>query len=72
MQFYSTTIAAVIVNLLSMLLPLIGVQVGSDQLTSTIQTIVAILTGAWIWYQRTTLQKAPNSEGDVNALGAKT
>jgi len=70
MQF-STTIVAVIVNLLSMLLPLINVQVGTDDLTNSIQTIVAVFTGAYIWWQRTRLQAAPNGVGDVNLAGIK-
>lgn len=60
----STTIVAVIVNLLSVGLPYIGVTVGSDQLTGTIQTLVAIATGLWIWYQRV-------KRGDVTASGIR-
>lgn len=68
---YSTTVAAVIVNLLATLLPYIGIQVGSDQLTTTIQTLVAIGTGLFIWYKRTTLQAAPGGFGDVKASGVR-
>lgn len=60
----STTIIAVIVNLLSVFLPKAGVQVGSDELTATIQTIVAVVSGLWIWRERV-------SRGDVNPLGFK-
>lgn len=67
----STQIIAVVINLLATLLPLIGVQVGTDQLTNTIQVLVAIGTGVWIWYKRTTLQEAPFGKGDVTALGAR-
>ena len=67
----SSTIAAVIINLLTVVLPLIGVTVGSEQLTTAVQVIVAIVTGAWIWYQRTTLQVAPSGVGDVTALGLR-
>ena len=60
----STTITAVAVNLLATLLPLIGVQVGSDDLTKASQVIIAIITGVWIWYRRVKV-------GDVNVLGAR-
>lgn len=60
----STTIVAVIVNLLVMILPAIGVDVASDQLTNAIQVLVAIGTGAWIWYRRVKV-------GDVTAAGIK-
>lgn len=67
----STTILAVIVNLLATLLPLINIDLGTAELTNAGQVIVAIVTGVWIWVQRTTLQKAPNGEGDVNLGGIK-
>ena len=60
----STTIVSVIINLLSVVLPLIGIQIGSDSLTTTIQTIVAIVTGLWIWKERI-------GRGDVNIVGMK-
>jgi len=58
----STTIVAVFINLLSMLLPTIGVDVGTEELTQAVQVLVAVVTGLWIWYQR--VQK-----GDVNVIG---
>lgn len=58
----STTIPAVIIQLLVVFLPMLGIQVGSDQMTITIQTITVVLTGIFIWYQR--LQK-----GDVKLFG---
>jgi hypothetical protein len=60
----STTISAVIINLLSVLLPKVGVQVGSDELTVTIQTLVAVATGLWIWVERV-------KRGDVTPLGRR-
>jgi len=60
----STTIISVFTLLLTQLLPLIGVQVGSDQLTATIQTLVAVATGVWIWVQRVKV-------GDVGVLGGR-
>lgn len=60
----SQTISAVVINLLVMVLPLIGVSVGSEQLTNAVQVIVAIATGAWIWYRRVQV-------GDVTPLGLR-
>ncbi len=59
----STTISAVFVQLLVVILPMFGVTVGSAQLTSTAQTIIVIVTGFWIWYQR-------YQKGDVKLFGA--
>ena len=68
----STTIIAVLVNLVITLLPLIGVEIGSEAMETTVQTITAIATGVWIWIQRTRLQEVPiGGESDVNALGVK-
>jgi hypothetical protein len=62
---------AVIINLIAVGLPYIGVHASTPDITTTIQTIVAILTGAWIWYKRTQLQQAPNNVGDVTFAGIK-
>ncbi len=48
----SQTIAAVFVQLLVVLLPMINVQIGSDQLTSAIQTLTVIVTSVWIYFRR--------------------
>lgn len=58
----STTIIAVIVQILIELLPKLGITIGSDALTTTLQTIGVLAAGAWIWFRRV-------SKGDVNALG---
>lgn len=70
---YSSTIAAVILNILVTVLPWLGINIGSDQLTTTVQTLVAIGTGIWIWYQRTKLvsAKTVGVASDVNAAGFK-
>jgi hypothetical protein len=60
----STTIVAVFINLLSMLLPTIGVDVGTEELTQAVQVLVAVVTGLWIWFQR--VQK-----GDVSVVGVR-
>ncbi len=61
----SQTILAVIINLLATGLPLIGVQVANDQLTTTIQVIIAVVTGLWIWVRRV-------QAGGVTPLGRRT
>lgn len=60
----STTIASVFVLLASQILPLIGIEVGSEQLTNTVSTIVAIVTGLVIWYRRV-------QAGDVKVSGTR-
>lgn len=66
----STQVISVIILLLSQLLPLIGITVESADLEKTIQVIVAVATGGWIWWQRVTkLRKSDTS--DVNALGGR-
>lgn len=48
----STTILAVVINLLAVLLPKIGVEIGTEALTTTVATIVQVATGLWIWFRR--------------------
>lgn len=43
---------------------MLGINVGSEALTTTLSTLVVIGTGAWIWYKRV-------SAGDVNAFGVR-
>lgn len=45
-------------------LPLLGITIGTEALTTTIQVIVAIGTGLWIWIRR--VQK-----GDVRPFGGR-
>ena len=60
----STTIIAVIVNVLTMVLPLIGIDAGTEALTTFVQVGVAVATGLWIWIQRV-------RKGDVNFAGLR-
>lgn len=60
----SQTITAVILQLLTIGLPLIGVTVGTDQLTGAVQVIILVASGVWIWVRRVQV-------GDVNALGKR-
>ena len=50
----STKVISAIVSILVMVLPLVGVSVGTEQLTSTIQTVVVIVSGLWVWYRTVT------------------
>lgn len=59
----SSTYIAVIVNFASMVLPKLGVTIGSEQLTTTIQTLVAIASGLWVLVQR-------YKRGDVTLFGS--
>lgn len=60
----STTIVAVFVQLLTIILPMFGLSIGSAELTGTIQTLVLIVTGLWIWIRRVRV-------GDVGVMGAR-
>lgn len=60
----SKTIASVFVQLAVVILPMMGVRVGSDDLTVMVQTATVIVTGLWIWFER--VQK-----GDVSFFGAR-
>ncbi len=59
----STTVAAVIVNLLVTVLPLVGITLGTEQIATTVQTLTAVLTGLWIWKERV-------DRGDVTIFGS--
>lgn len=60
----SQTIVMVIVQLLTIGLPMIGVTAGSDQLTNAIQTIVIVVSGIYIWVRRV-------QAGDVTVAGVR-
>lgn len=59
----SSTYIAVIVNILSALLPKVGVDIGSEQLTTTLQTLIAVATGLWVLVQR-------YKKGDITLFGS--
>lgn len=61
---FSTTYIAVIVNLLSVILPKVGVEVGSDQLTSALQTLIAVASGIYLLIKR-------YREGGISVLGVR-
>lgn len=60
----SQIIIAAFLNILATVLPKLGVNVGSDELTTTVATLVTIGTALWIWYQRWL-------KGDVTLVGAR-
>lgn len=59
----STTIFSVIVMLLAQILPHFGVTVGSEAITTTLQTAITVAAGLWVWYKR-------YKTGDVTLFGA--
>lgn len=67
----STTIIAVIINLLATVLPWLGISIAPADLTTTAQVIVAIGTGAYIWYQRSTNLRQSRSNSDVSVAGIR-
>lgn len=58
----SQTISAVFIQLAIVILPMFGVRIGTDQLTSALQTIIVIASGLWIWIRR-------YQQGDVTVFG---
>ena len=60
----STTVIASLVSILAVVLPFLGVEVGSEQLTVTAQTIAVVLSGIWVWFQRV-------QRSDVNFAGLR-
>ena len=60
----STTIIASIASILAVVLPMLEIEIGSDELTTTITTIVVVVGGLWTWKERV-------SKGDVTALGVR-
>jgi uncharacterized membrane protein len=48
----SQTYSAALIALAAQILPLIGEQVGTDELTTTLSTILTILSGVWILRRR--------------------
>lgn len=59
----SSTYIATVVAILAQLLPFIGINVGSEALTTTAQTLIVIASGLWILKERF-------KKGDVTFFGA--
>jgi biotin transporter BioY len=60
----SQTYVATFVQFAVIFLPMLGIKVGSDQLTVTVQTIVVVLSGLWVLVRR-------YQAGGVTPLGAR-
>jgi hypothetical protein len=60
----SQTIVAVLVNLLSIILPKLGLEIGSEALTTTITTLLAIGSGLFIYLRRYQV-------GDISIVGKR-
>lgn len=60
----SQTIIAVLVNLGAIILPKLGLEIGSESLTTTITTLVAIGSAIWIYVRR-------YQAGDIKASGVR-
>lgn len=61
---YSSTYVATFVSILAVVLPLLGIQVGSEELTTTAQTILVVISGIWVLKERF-------SRGDIKISGIK-
>lgn len=60
----STIITAAAVNILAAVLPLTGIEIGTEQLTTFVQTSLLIGSAGVIWIQRW-------RKGDVTFFGAR-
>lgn len=58
----STTIIAQAASILAVILPLVGINVGTEALTTTISTIVVLVSAFWTWRERV-------KRGDVTIAG---
>ena len=58
----SQTIIATLVIILASILPKLGLHVGSTDLTTTIQVVVTVICGLWVWVRR-------YRKGDVTVFG---
>lgn len=60
----SQTYISVVVMLLAQLLPRFGIVIGSDELTTTITTIITLGSGLWVLVRRYQV-------GDITAAGIR-
>ena len=60
----SSTYIATFVSILSVVLPLLGVHVGGEALTTTLQTLFIVVSGLWVLKERF-------KKGGVNIFGVK-
>ena len=60
----SQTYVGIVVTLLGSFLPKLGVEVGSDELTTTLSVIITVIGGLWAFWGR-------YRKGDVAIVGVK-
>ena len=60
----STTYASATIAILAQVLPMLGIEVGSAELTTTLQTLITIGAGLWIMKERL-------KRGDLNVFGVR-
>jgi len=60
----SSEITASLLSILAVALPFFGVEVGSEQLTATLATLVVVIGGLYNWFKR-------YQRGGVNVLGVR-
>ena len=60
----SRTYIAAIIGILSQVLPMLGIEVGSAELTTTLSTIITVLAGLWVMVRRF-------KAGDITPLGVR-
>lgn len=61
----STEIIAVIINIVATILPKMGIQIGSAELTTAVNVVLTLATGIYLWYKR-------YQRGGVNVAGVRT
>ncbi len=67
----SQTYIAAVVGLLAVILPKFGITIGSEELTTTIQSIVVTITTIWTLVRRYQLGKEIQPGGDINVAGVR-
>lgn len=55
---------ASIIGILAQVLPMLGIEVGSAELTTTLTTLITVLSGVWVMYRR-------YGAGDITIVGAR-
>lgn len=65
----SPEVIAVIIVIISQGLTWLGVEVGTQQLTETVNTIVTIVSGIYLWYKHLQTKKEILGSTNVNIFG---
>ena len=60
----STTYSAALISILATVLPMLGISVGSEELTTTFRVILVIISGLWVIKERV-------KRGDISILGVR-